>query len=393
MSVTPEQRSTGNGGSPRLPKILVGLAAALALTAAIVFASDPSVDELATTTTSLPIAAESTSTTATSSTSSSTTVVDAPTRTPVGDYVAELNGELVTLQGQGNMLLITRSADDPEVTITPVPGGSGMTLDSTGESIGLTVPSSEGADHLYLGDATELVDTRLSVTSYAWHHTRPGQVAAITVNSGDQSWNLNTFRFDPRTKRIRDQRHIARFDVPKRIRAWTDSGFILSGSITGDPPVVEFIDSDSQMSWQDTGVLLGVSVAGDILVSESSGESQELRLLDPDGSSEVLDWTPVEFNATRWSTSGEMVAFIGYGGENSTDWGLTVYTRDGALINSQEIPWRVWDVQWGSDERFVLMPGTDNQGTHAVIFYDRHTGTLSAVDDYQDWVQWSDLRP
>lgn len=393
MSVTPEQRPAGNGGSPRLPRILLGLLAALALAAVIVFASAPSIDELATTATSLPAALESTATSVDSSAISSTSVADPPTRTPVEDFVADLDGELVTLQGQGSMLLITRSADDPKLTITPVPGGSGVAFDSTGESIGMTVSSGDGPDHLYLGDETDLIDTRFLVTSYAWHQTQPGQIAVVTVNSVDEKWNLNTFRFDPTTKQIRDQRHIAQFDIPKRVRGWTDSGFILSGSITSDPPVVEFIDSDSQMSWQDTGILLDVSVVGDLLVGDASGESQELRLVNSDGSSQVLDWAPAEFNAIRWSTSGKMIAFIGYRGDSGTDWGLTVYTRDGDLINSQEIPWRVWDVQWSPDERFVLMPGTDNQGTHAVIFYARHTDTLSAVDDYQDWVQWSDLRP
>jgi hypothetical protein len=88
-----------------------------------------------------------------------------------------------------------------------------------------------------------------------------------------------------------------------------------------------------------------------------------------------------------------MVAFVGYGGENGTDWRLNVYARNGAHVNTATVPWRVWDVQWSPDERFILMPGTDNQDTQAVIFYDRHTDTLSAVDDFQDWVQWSDLLP
>ena len=86
----------------------------------------------------------------------------------------------------------------------------------------------------------------------------------------------------------------------------------------------------------------------------------------------------------KWSTAGDAIAFVGQAAAGAADWGLHIYTADGTLLSSTEIPWKVWDIQWSSDDRYIVMPGTDNDGSHGVIFYDTHTDTLSVVDDFQD---------
>lgn len=52
--------------------------------------------------------------------------------------------------------------------------------------------------------------------------------------------------------------------------------------------------------------------------------------------------------------------------------------------------WRVWDLAWSPDSRFILMPGTDDAGRHVVIFYDTASREFSYVD-FPDWVQWAEL--
>lgn len=52
--------------------------------------------------------------------------------------------------------------------------------------------------------------------------------------------------------------------------------------------------------------------------------------------------------------------------------------------------WRVWDLEWGPNDRFLLMPGTNDAGRHVVIFYDTTTEETSTVD-FHTWVQWADL--
>lgn len=399
MGVTPENPIDGHRPA-RLPRILGGLVVALALTVVIVIASDPGPEEPVVSTT-FPTASESSTSTdafaTTSSSPSSTATTMAPglpMGTPIGEYVAGVDGELVVLQGQGSMLLITRSARSEEVTTTPVPGwGNDVTFDASGESIGMTVSTDEGPNHLFLGEPAELIDTQLLVTSYAWHHNKPDEFAAITVDETEGTWRLSMFTFDPTTKQIGNQRSVADFESPTWIGAWTDAGFLLSSPDPSDgADLLELLGPDSRTTWETNGNLRDVSDEGEALVSDLSGESWSLRVIDPDGSSRILDWAPNDFNAVRWSTSGEMIAFTGHTGPTGIDWQLTVYALNGALVNSQEIPWRIWDIQWSPDERFVLMPGTDNQGTQAVIFYDRHTDTLSIVDDFQDWVQWADLQ-
>lgn len=348
---------------------------------------------------SLPLHVPGTTTTVPMSTTSTQLIpVDDVARSPLNSFVPDLEGQLVTLQGQNTMLLIARNAENANAVITVMPGGwvSNVSFEASGELIGFTNLIGE-AEYLYFGDETQMTDTRFVVTSYVWHGIRPAEVAAVFVNDDKTSWNLNTFGINPE-RQITNQSHIVGFDSPRTVRAWTDTGFVLRGFNDEEAtPFVEFIDLSGEVVWRLDGELLDVSSTGDVLISTGVDESRETRLVHADdtngGSGEVLDWVPVWFSDVRWSTRGQMIAVSAYAGPDPGDWGLQVYLPDGTLLHSAVVPWRFWDIQWSPDDKYVLMPGTDDQGTHAVIFYNRHTEQLSAVDDLQDWVQWSDLRP
>lgn len=370
------------------------------LSAMIVWASNPpSVEQVPVPSSSLPpLVAPATTIPPTTS-----NVVD---RTPLAEFVPSLDGQLVTLQGQRLFLLITRESDQPETLITPLPGGiSNVSYDASGDLIAMTM-STAGPDRLLLVDESEVIEPRFLVTSYVWHDTRPVEAAVVIVDEANESWNLNRLIFHQATRRIFGQIHITGLDSFRTVRAWTDTGFVLRGFNDEEAtPFVEFIDLTGEVVWQIDGELLDVSPTGDILIGDYVDESWEVRMVHSDdtngGPGEVLHWAPIGFSAVRWSTSGQMIAFIGYAGPGPVDWGLHVYTSDGALLHTEVIPWRVWDIQWSPDDKYILMPGSkyilmpgsDNQGTHAVIFYNRHTDQLSAVDDFADRVQWSDLRP
>lgn len=304
----------------------------------------------------------------------------------------------MTLQGQNLSLLITRQADTPEATIfgPPPAQARNVSFDASGDLMALVSPFT-GWDRLYLRDESNLTDTTLLVTSYAWHDIQPAQIAAVVIGNPGDNRTLATFSFDDAEQQLSRPNYIVTFDSPRYIREWNESGFILVGydEVEGSP-FVESIDPNGEMVWRQITELLDVSSTGDILIGDFVDTFWELRIVNSDQRhgkpGEVLTWAPSDFTAVRWSTSGQMIAFLEPTKEDPDDWGLQIYDPDGVLLHSEAIPWRVWDIQWSPDDRYILMPGTDNEGTHAVIFYDTHTNSVSVVDDSQDWIQWSDLR-
>jgi hypothetical protein len=159
---------------------------------------------------------------------------------------------------------------------------------------------------------------------------------------------------------------------------------------------VELLDTDGQTIWSQSGEINDVSSTGAILYNDISNEAQTLRLAYPteeSGPGETLDWAPSDFISVEFSTDGQRLAFTTWAEPGGpVDMHLDVYDTEGTRLDRALIPWRTWDIQWSHDDRYILMPGSDNQGSHAVVFYDRHTEIVSAVDDFQDWVQWADLR-
>lgn len=349
--------------------------------------------------------------TSTTSTTSAATVSTQPTadaagpapalqvmRSPLTDFVPGLAGQLVALQGQGSTLLITREADLPDTTFMVAPGAfaGNAGFDASEGLIGLIASFPEG-DRLYLGDDPDLIDTTLTVTSYAWHETQPAQIAVVMIGSPEDLGSLTTFGFDQTMRQLSRPNYVARFDSPRNLRGWNDSGFILEGFEEGsDSSFVEFVDLNGETLWHQSGEAIDVSSLGTILIGHQVDDSWDLQIVDSsdrDGvPGEVIDWAPTRFNAARWSTKGDKIAFIGDVGEGPADWGLHIYAADSTPLHSAEIPWRVWDIQWSSDDRYVVMPGSDNEGSHGVILYDTSTDTVFAVDDFQGWLQWSDLR-
>ena len=390
-----------------MTKVLLAGVVAVASVTVIVLASDrrdgeevPVVSD-----SSLPSVVAPTTTILPTTTSSSVpTVVNRPGlgaaivhRRALTDFVADLEGQLVVLQGRSVFLLITRSPNDTESPTTVVPANwvSDISFDASGDLIGL-IASTSDSGRLYLGDDSWLTNMELDVTSYVWHDSSPELVATVFHDGG--TWQLITLRYDRSTREILSVAVMTKFDTERLIRAWDDSGFILTGfDEEADTAFIEFVDPTGQILWQQPGHILDVSSTGSILSTQTVDGFTGIHLFQSDSpprnpSASLLDWAPLDSTAVRWSTDGQMIAFLGFGGAGAVDWGLHVYTPNGDLLHSVVIPGRVWDVQWSPDDRYILMPGRNNQGSNGVVFYDLHTDTVSVVDDFQDWVQWADLR-
>lgn len=319
-------------------------------------------------------------------------------RRPLAEFVPGLTGQLVTLQGQSLMRLFTRQADSPGVTVFGPPGAQsrGVSFDASGDLLALVSPFA-GGDRLYFGDESNLYDASLLVSSYVWHPQRPAEFAVVVIGNPGDNRALATFSFDDATQSLSRPNYVGTFDSPRHIRGWSESGFVLVGyDEDEDSPFVELVDHGGEVVWRQNTELLDMSPIGDILIGDYVDDSWEFRIVDADQRDgepgEVLSWAPSDFSAVKWSTSGQVIAFLGPIEGDPNGWGLHIYTPDGVLLHSVAIPWRVWDIQWSPNDRYVLMPGSDNAGTHAVVFYDTHANTVSVVDDFQDWVQWSDLR-
>jgi WD40 repeat protein len=106
--------------------------------------------------------------------------------------------------------------------------------------------------------------------------------------------------------------------------------------------------------------------------------------------SQTVELTVPDVTGAAWSPDGQQVAVNFYEGTGKT-WTLHIYDRQGNLIDSSSFGFRVWDIAWSPDQRFVLMPGSDDQGTHAVLIYDTQTSLLTPVG-FTTWIHWVAVR-
>ena len=154
----------------------------------------------------------------------------------------------------------------------------------------------------------------------------------------------------------------------------------------------------------------GWSTAADLVIPPPSGPRALLAPLDAAswrwnfGLNEdgiiPLAWAPGdaggEYGFVAFAPDGARIAFIGNDrGVPAGSW-VEVWATVGGGAARIPIPYRVWDVGWSPDGKFVVMPGTDNEGTHVVVLLDtRHPGfrgtrTLQVYAiEFDDWVQFA----
>jgi len=230
------------------------------------------------------------------------------------------------------------------------------------------------------------------VAECKWHESQAGQLAVIAVADGRAE--LRSITFETNDLGSPAMTTVTEVDPDHLLIAWGDYGFI----ITDYDPLLEadvtsLLDHAGTVLWQAQNMTVLDASPSHLLVHRSltgqgSYEHSVVDPNDPDASITLdlpLDGTPT---GTDWSPTGRLAVHYPTGGHN---WNLRIY--DDGLSTYSDVAvegWRVWDLEWGPDGRWLLMPGTDDAGRHVVIFYDTSTGETSSVD-FRTWVQWADL--
>lgn len=404
MSVSPDSPSDGNRLDRRLR---VGLAAvaALLLVAVLIWSTGRSDVVAAPTTTLAPITTSSSvepSTTTTGSSSTSTTVAATTTtieQRALAELVPGITGTLHALVGGSNRELMDLPADPEAMFLRPdsrlLGFAGGLSFDVANALLAFTTLT-EGTDDTYRlevwSDAATFQFDDADVTEYRWHASQAGQMAVIAVADGRAE--LRTITFETRNLVAPATTTITEVDSDHSLIAWGDYGFILTDY---DPllevDVTTLVDQTGTVLWQaDNMTVLDASsrylLTLKRLPDQGGYEHSVVDPNDPDASISLdlpLDGTPT---GTAWSPSERLAVHYPTGGHN---WNLRVYDVDLSAYTDVAVEgWRVWDLEWGPNDRFLLMPGTNDAGRHVVIFYDTTTEETSTVD-FHTWVQWADL--
>jgi hypothetical protein len=143
---------------------------------------------------------------------------------------------------------------------------------------------------------------------------------------------------------------------------------------------------------------------GDIVVPPHTGSRALIARLDiatwrwtfglGDGDVDPLPWAPGdaagEHGFAAFAPSGARIAFIGIQGPGSS-W-IEIQSTEGGPVDRVVVPVRVWDVSWSPDGQFVVMPGSDEAGRHAVVLFDTSTGDVHAIE-FEDRVRFAAIVP
>ncbi len=318
----------------------------------------------------------------------STSLPDQPL---LGDLVPGFTGTLLLAVGDWPNFDMTEWRSDRAIPdTTALPPTVSLATDVTGRlHAGLGRSANEESDSvLYVGPVLSIRPAALKVTSLAWNNSIAGRLAWLQQVDED-GLELRVGEVDPPSGSFTPGTTIALIPADHRLLTWDSWGFLLNGP---DPvlgtEVVYLVDADGSEQWRFPAYSGYASSVGQLLLMrflEETGDSQ-FFLTFPSRSAEEepnsLEWAPAdprgEVNAVAWSPDANHLAFLVYEG-GATSWRIEVRQIDGTLTGSAQVPYRLWDINWTSDGRFVLATGTDNAGKFVVVFYDTVDESLDEV--------------
>ena len=317
----------------------------------------------------------------------------------LAELVPGVTGTLNALVGSSSRWLVEMPAENTALIraeTQPLGFVERVTQDASGELLAYNVLGN-GTDipHSLVvcgnGTGVEYVDAE--VVDHQWHQSDAGRLALLIVDGG--STRLETVTLDPNELEWPTSNTITEVDPDQTLLAWGDYGFVLTGyDTTSEVDVTTLLDQSGEVVWQEENLtvisasptrLLAHQVTAD---DEADFENMVIDPTDPDTGLRLDLGVRGIPTGADWAPDGRLAIHYPTGGHQ---WNLRIY--DPTLRDFEETPvegWRVWDLQWDPDSRFILMPGTDDAGRHVVLFYDTTTTELSLVD-FGDWIHWANL--
>lgn len=364
VKVIPDQSSSP--GSPRRdsrrwPTFLIG-ALALGLIIVVFRTTDPVVE-------STPSEASSTSTTA------------AQPSEPLADLVPGFSGTLHAVEDSDGIRIISWGSEEP-LSRASLPEGrpDDLAFDAGGDFLGVSLrDDTTRTGKLLVGDDSGLVEMSIDVSSFAWHQTEPGVMAAVSQPFGSEEPGLITISFDQSDRSRASIRTVGPMqpnDIVLGFGAWG----ILIRRQEGPLNKILMLDENGRQIWARAAHWAYAAPTGDILLSFYSNETREFRAIrattPPSDRGAWFELSALGVTAVGWSSRAE-VAVVTYQGSGSES-RLFIFDRGGALLEELSLPWRVWGAEWSRSGRFVIMPGIDS-GQHTVLFYDTEERRLTPV--------------
>jgi len=191
-----------------------------------------------------------------------------------------------------------------------------------------------------------LHETASSVTSFAWHDSREGELSYTSTAGGD--WTLNYVRGPMSPLQVESAFLSSGLVADGSIAAWGDWGWAIQAY--GETPAVWLLDAEAEMVASVPGMAFDSHPSGLLAVVDGS----EVRVLRADGTGTGLDRTVANIGpvaAAAISPNGKRLAVLGFDG-------LILLPLDESPVVAVFEPIVGYpQAAWSSDSRFVLVPG------------------------------------
>lgn len=323
-----------------------------------------------------------------------TSPLSAPIRSGAGqrldEIISGLEGTLVAVVGPAPSLELV---EWPSTSLSPrreaLPAGASPRLafeSSLAPRLAFLAPSpSEEAFVLYVGTTRSYFPAVAGVTWFAWHNTQSGRLAWIGEDRA-----IHVGRVTSPTQ-VEETATVGPFEFDVELAAWDSSGFLVfSRDNTTGQRILRRLDSSGQETARIPTTEAYLAKDSHLLLARWSEAVSGFEFFTAGPNLDQLTplaWAP-STSIVAWSPQADRLAFIVYQGGSAS---LEVWSRDGELFHTVNLPFGVWDVEWSPDGRFLLMPGTDiNAETHAVLIFDQADGSLDQLP-FDDWVHYVDV--